>query len=208
MLIEPLVYEEWKDIDFFDIKKDTYQISNFGNVFSKAKNGLLSPAISNGYLTVQLVTNDGSRKTFYIHRLVAMAFIENPDPNTLVEVNHKNLFRDDPFVENLEWTTKQENIYHENINKGHNVSQKSSTKEWGAGEDTYGENNGMAKLKESEVRIMLSALENGASYKEAIIAAGLKPTENMRYNLSHIARGHRWKYLSKEYNIPKHIPRN
>lgn len=208
MLIEPIIFEEWKYIDFFDIKPNAYKISNFGRVFSKAKNGILAPAISNGYLTVQLVTKSGYRKSYYIHRLVAMAFIQNPNPEILTDVNHKNLHRDDPFVENLEWVTKQENNYHESINKGHGILQKSGTGKWGSGEETFGENNGMAKLKESEVRIMLSALENGASYKEAIIKAGLEPTINLLYNLSHIARGHRWKYLQKEYNIPKNIPRS
>ena len=113
MLIEPFIYEEWKDIDFDNIKKNLYMISNFGRVYSKAKRGYLSPALSNGYLTIQLSTNNGNRKTFYIHRLVAMAFIDNPDPKTFIEVNHKNFYRDDPFAENLEWVTKEENIHHE-----------------------------------------------------------------------------------------------
>ena len=69
----------------------------------------------------------------------------------------------------------------------------------------YGENNGMSKLTEKEVRAMLKSIEDGNSYTEAIISAGLEPTENLRYNLSHIARGHRWKYLQKDYNIPKYI---
>jgi len=208
MLIQPLIFEEWKDIDFDDIKPNTYKISNFGKIFSLAKNGLLSPAISNGYYTVQLSTINGDRKSFYVHRLVAKAFIENPDPNILTDVNHKNLYRDDDFYGNLEWVTKQENNYHQSINRGHNIRIKSGSNEWGDGSSTYGENNGMAKWKEQDVRVMLSALENGATYKEALIAANIKPTENAISNLSHIARGHRWKYLSKEYNIPKIIPRH
>ena len=205
MLIEPLVKEEWKPIDFFNIKKNMYKISNFGDVYSYAKGGLLSPAISNGYYTVQLVLESGERKTFYIHRLVAMAFVPNPDPLNLIEVNHINLTRHDNYYENLEWLTKQENIEHELANKNRVISIKQSSGSWSDGSSTYGENNGMAKLKESEVRIMLSELEKGASYTEAIIAAGFEPTENRRYNLSHIARGHRWKHVQKDYIIPEYI---
>ena len=207
MLIEPMIFEEWKSIDFLGIKQNQYLISNFGRVYSNIINRVLGPAISNGYYTVQLAMEDGSRKTFYIHRLVAIAFIPNPDPQNLVEVNHKDLRRNNNFYLNLEWMTKQENIDHELENLGHSTPQIFAKKEWGDGNSTYGENNGMAKLSEADVRVMLSALENGASYKEAIIAAGYDPTYNMRYNLSHIARGHRWKHLVKEYKIPKKIPR-
>ncbi len=139
--------------------------------------------------------------------MVATAFVSNPNPDLLIEVNHKNFQRWDNFYENLEWVTKQDNIYHELNNKGHQISQLISNKYWGDGHSTFGENNGMAKLTEADVRVMLSALENGASYKEAILAAGFEPTNNMRDNLSHIARGHRWKYLQSEYKIPKIIPR-
>ena len=132
--------------------------------------------------------------------------MNNTDITT--DVNHKNLFRDDPFYLNLEWVTKQENNMHESLHKGHGISQRKSTGVWGNGYQTYGENNGMAKLKESEVRTMLSALENGYSYKDAIIYAGLEPTSATIANLSHIARGHRWKRIVKDYKIPEHIPKS
>lgn len=207
MLIQPLTFEEWKYIDFDSIKSNTYKISNFGRVFSLVTNNYLSPAISNGYYTVQLAMDDGSRKTFYVHRLVAKAFIENTNPDILTDINHKNLHRDDDFCGNLEWVTKQENNYHQSINRGHNIKIKTGNKTWGDGSSTYGENNGMAKWKEKDVRIMLSALENGATYKEALISANLDPTKNAIANLSHIAKGRRWKHISKEYNIPNVIPR-
>lgn len=208
MLIEPIIFEEWKDIDFLGIKRNLYKISNFGNVYSNAKNGYLSPAITNGYLTVQLAMENGDRKSFYVHRLVAIAFIPNPDPNNLIEVNHKNLHRDDPFVYNLEWVTKQDNIYHELEHSGHDVKTLKGSKQWGNGYSTFGENNGMAKFTESDVRIMLKAIENGASYKEALEIAGFENIQNNRYNLSHIARGHRWKHITTEYNIPNKIPKS
>lgn len=60
---------------------------------------------TNGYLQIVLV-----RKNLFIHRLVAEAFIPNPD--NLPEVNHKNGRKTDNRVDNLEWCTSQENHLH------------------------------------------------------------------------------------------------
>ena len=60
-----------------------------------------------GYLRVQLYMGNGKGRTEKVHRLVAIAFIDNPD--NLPEVNHINHQRDDNRVENLEWVTHKEN---------------------------------------------------------------------------------------------------
>jgi hypothetical protein len=66
---------------------------------------------TNGYLYLALTGSDGkTAKHSYIHRLVAQAFIENPD--NLTQVNHKNCDKEDNRVDNLEWVTAQENILH------------------------------------------------------------------------------------------------
>lgn len=202
-MIDPMIFEEWKDIDFLDIKTNAYKISSFGRVYSNLKPGILSPAVSNGYLTIQLVLNDGSRKTFYIHRLVGLAFLHTGgDPNDL-EINHKNLYRADCCYINLEWTTKYENIIHELAHKSHNIEQLQAKDIWGNGYKTHGENNGMSKLSETTVRQMLSLAQDGKSYSEILTIVGLEDNPRNRANLSHIVRGHRWSYLQKEYNIPK-----
>lgn len=104
--------EIWKDIEGFNGK---YQVSNLGNVrsFSKWKNGgLLKPGTNGGgYFFVQLVKsgrNDISIRV--IHRLVATAFIENP--NNLPEVNHIDGNKKNNNVENLEWVSRERNIQH------------------------------------------------------------------------------------------------
>ena len=104
--------EVWKDIDGYDGK---YQVSNYGNVrsFSKWKNGeLLTPGISKtGYYFVNLV-RFGRKKIdcHRVHRLVAKAFLENPQE--LPEVNHIDGNKLNNNISNLEWCSRKANIQH------------------------------------------------------------------------------------------------
>jgi hypothetical protein len=100
--------EIWKDIDGFS---GDYQISSITNVRSLKKGNvkILKKVLSNGYYHVGLCKN-GIVTISYIHRLVAIAFI--PNPNNLPCVNHINNIRTDNRIENLEWVTHRENISH------------------------------------------------------------------------------------------------
>lgn len=99
--------EIWKDIAGYE---GYYQVSNFGRVkrFGSVKN--LKPGDNgHGYLYVNLSVKNKT-KSFYVHRLVAIAFIENPlDKKT---VNHVNGNKSDNSIENLEWATQSENSQH------------------------------------------------------------------------------------------------
>lgn len=119
--------EIWKDIEGYE---GLYQVSNLGNVRSVSLRGkgigkgcsrqgkLLKPALSAGYSFVTLF-RDGKGTKCLIHRLVAKAFI--PNPNNLPCVNHKSEIRTENFVENLEWCTyKYNNNYRE---KGKRISE-------------------------------------------------------------------------------------
>lgn len=113
------IVEIWKDIIGY---QELYQISNLGRVKSLPrykKNGkfshwtkekILAQGINDsGYYQVMLHKN-GSHKTKTIHRLVAQAFIPNPDNKPWI--NHKNSVRIDNDVDNLEWCTPSENNKH------------------------------------------------------------------------------------------------
>lgn len=98
--------EIWRDIEGYE---GLYQVSNKGHVKSLkwGKERILRPMInSSGYLKVQLYKNTAHQYR-YIHRLVAITFIQNPDNKP--QVNHKDENKLNNCVENLEWSTAKEN---------------------------------------------------------------------------------------------------
>lgn len=102
-----MIKEIWKDVENYE---GLYQISNFGRVKSLkfGKEKILKPGKkSAGYLFVKLCKN-GNMKNVFVHRLVALAFIENPE--NLPEVNHKDENKENNWVDNLEFCTRSYNI--------------------------------------------------------------------------------------------------
>ena len=98
-----------KQVDDFP----NYIITDDGDVFNK-KGHKLKPDISNnGYLRVSLSNSEVSHKHFSVHRLVASAFIPNPDGK--LQVNHINENKMDNRVENLEWCTPVYNLNHSHV---------------------------------------------------------------------------------------------
>lgn len=107
--------EIWKDISGYE---GLYQVSNLGRVkrvlfinnqITKSTDKILKLIKERGgYVHVNLYKNNTSKR-YLVHRLVANAFIDNPD--NLPQVNHKNEIKDDNRSQNLEWCT---NLYNNN----------------------------------------------------------------------------------------------
>lgn len=97
-----------------------YNIYNNGSIASithftkhnqRYKGKVLKPITNqNGYLYVSIRNKNNKYVRCLIHRLVAIAFI--PNPNNLKEVNHINGIKTDNRVENLEWVSREDNIRH------------------------------------------------------------------------------------------------
>lgn len=127
------IFEEWRDVVGYE---GFYQVSNLGNVrsvdryiecngvmrFQKGK--MLSPHMGTfGYK--QVILCNKKTKLFKVHRLVAEAFI--PNPNNLPQVNHKDEDKTNNIVENLEWCTCLYNLTYNNLHhRRNNINNKGS----------------------------------------------------------------------------------
>lgn len=120
---------------------DYYLISNLGRVKSLSRyvNGIhgkrlikeriLKQMLNNtGYWVVPLINNNGGKKPYLVHRLLAEAFIENPENKKTI--NHKNGIRSDNTIENLEWATYSENIKHSFVVLGRKPTIMKGEKCW------------------------------------------------------------------------------
>lgn len=101
--------EEWKDVIGYE---GLYKISSLGRVIgSKFRNQRkLKPIPARGYHKIHLYVSPNESQRFYIHRLVALHFVENP--KNLPIINHKNGIKSDNRTANLEWVTCSENSSH------------------------------------------------------------------------------------------------
>ena len=112
------IAEIWKDVQGYE---GLYQVSNMGRVKSlgrfvdrlasghcwQKERILKLHKKHNGYLGVILL-KDGKAKNFKVHRLVALAFIPNPENKT--EVDHINAIKTDNSINNLRWASHKENM--------------------------------------------------------------------------------------------------
>lgn len=130
--LDDLPGEQWKTVPDYE----DYQGSNFGRVksFKQGKARIMKPVFVNeGYLQIMLC-KDGKSKWIRVHQLVALCFIPNPEGKP--QVNHRDGFKLNNHVSNLEWVTASENTKH-----AHDKGLATS------GEDCY-----KAKLTNEQVR--------------------------------------------------------
>ena len=110
--------EEFKRIDGYD----NYFVSNFGNVKNSKTNRILKPGNDKkGYKQINLCKN-GKAKMFTVHRLVGMAFLENPDNKQMIDHIDNNPANNN--VKNLRWATSKDNC----ANQDKRINNKSGFK--------------------------------------------------------------------------------
>lgn len=110
--------EIWKPIPEYE---GLYYVSNYGRIKKHDGNHIMKQNFSHDYLILGLTGYDGKRKTFRVHRLVAMTF-QSSEYSKLLEVNHKNGIKTDNNNTNLEWITHKSNS--EKIYTSGNYSKK------------------------------------------------------------------------------------
>jgi len=159
----------WEDV----YQYPNYQVSTSGRVisFARGEGRLLKPCLDGkGYPRVVLY-NDQGRKTVFIHRLVAGAFITNPD--NLRDVNHKDSVRTNNNVTNLEWVSQADNVKHA----------------FEAGRMAHGEHVPTSKLKAHQaVAIHRAYHDYGLTQRLAAAIADVDAT-----TVANICKGRTWK---------------
>lgn len=155
-----MMEEVWKE--YFVQDYGNIYVSNYGNVKNKKGKLLLKRQKQksdylNPYYYIRVnYTKDGKRKIWqqYIHRLVAICFIDNPENK--LEVNHIDGNKLNNNVSNLEWVTRKENMIHA---KNKNLLSDKSC-----------ENNGRSKLtKEQVIKIRKMYKDGYTKYRIAKI---------------------------------------
>jgi hypothetical protein len=123
--------EYWKDVIGYE---NDYEISSSGNIRSKeryrknrngymlVKSQIIKPHNHpKGYLRITLARNN-TKANFFVHRLVAQAFI--PNLENLPQINHKDGNKKNNSIENLEWCDNNYNRYHAVVNNLHSTLLK------------------------------------------------------------------------------------
>ena len=190
--------EVWKDVVGYE---GFYKVSNKGNVRSVERRNsrgyrlagrILKPGHDNdGYLHVVLCKN-GKRKTTTVHRLVAEAFI--PNPESLPQVNHIDEVKDNNNVENLEWCDARYNSNHGTRNE--RMAQAQSKKVIAVNAKTG---------DVVEFNSTMDAERKG--YSQGCVAAACRGVYKTNYGKligdGRTYRGFRWYYDVEEENVSK-----
>ena len=179
-------HEEFKQVIYNKIPT-SYIISSHGRIFNSSFHGkkgkvrqLKTRVDKDGYEVVGIFVN-GVQKSVKIHRLVAIAFI--PNPNHKPEVNHINgKEKTNNGVWNLEWVTAKENIKHA-IDNGLRIPKH--------GEEIYS-----SKYTRKDIIKIAEMLVKNKSFDYIKKKTGVKSSY-----IHHILHKKRWKHVTKDYNF-------
>lgn len=162
-----------------------YFVTENGEVFSTVTNKFLKQKErDDGYFTVHIKNIYGEYKTVRVHRLVAKAYIDNPENKA--EVNHKDCNKSNNCVDNLEWVTSKEN-------KAHAISNNLYV-------NNTGSSHYKTELTEELVHEICKLLEDGVRNSDIVCKFDLN-----KDTIAHIKRGDIWRNISANYKI--HVQR-
>lgn len=185
--------EIWKDVVGFE---QYFRVSNFGRVFSKRTNKILTQTkLKTGYMVIntRIGGRDGVAYSLRVHRMVAEAFLENPSEVHLdaasktvygkVLVNHKDGNKLNNSLANLEWVSPSENTRHAIA--------------CGLAEDWRGENNPSARITEEDVMSILRLYEpktkgRGCKAIATILNLPIGAVNGVLY-------GNKWKHVKTKF---------
>lgn len=109
----PQNYNDYVPLVYQDIAIGRYLINVYGDIYSlKLKRIMRQDTNWAGYKRICLITEDGRKRNFSIHILVAATFLINPFPDSFTDVNHINGNKAYNFYMNLEYCTNNQNKHH------------------------------------------------------------------------------------------------
>lgn len=162
--------------------KFNYYVQDDGKIFSERTNKTLSVQLDkDGYEKVQMMSTDGKRHRYSVHRLVLENF--NPIENmNEFQVNHIDGNKRNNNLSNLEWVTCSENQIH-----AHKIGLKNQS----------GEHNNASKLTEEQVKEIINMLlEHKYQYGEIAKKFGVSDD-----TIGSIKRKERWRYLTENIDF-------
>lgn len=154
-----------------------YMVSDCGKVYSTKSSKFLKFSTVAGYKRVPLICNDGTKKKYLVHRLVAIVFLGDLSKEGF-EVNHINCDKANNTLANLEWVSRSDNLKHAFNNKLKTVS---------------GINNPRTTLLEQDVIDIYNYLLSGGEVNDVMQIYGLS-----RSAVSSIKRKKNWKEILEE----------
>lgn len=165
----------------YNLKFDYYANDN-GTIYSEKTNKILSYQLDkDGYAKVQMMSDDGKRHRYSVHRLILENFCPIPDMDQF-QVNHKDGNKLNNKLENLEWTTCSENNKHK-----YRIGLATQK----------GENNGASKLTEDNVKEIIQLLLS-KKYTQKEIGQLYNVSEDC---IGAIKQKKNWKYLTEYINF-------
>ena len=122
--------EIWKDVVGYE---GLYEVSNLGRI-KRSKNNTIRKQFNNFSNYRKISLRNSKQKMYFVHRLVAQAFIPNPENKPFI--NHIDSCRSNNIISNLEWCTQKENMQHA-VSKGriHPLGNKTNHKNMSSTED-------------------------------------------------------------------------